>query len=200
MSDNRKQIVRSLIRAFATVFPDTMVGTAKTSPGSSLKTLAGMSPRTSNMEEINTPAATAGGMSPSLQLNSQLAGLGAKCVQVQPFQQVQQHAKMMQQVLQQSNGTSTTEDQKSQFIMTQAVPQQMQQVSVNQQLQQQGYQSEPVTCWKQFCFLKNSVEANPQVSNCVIVKCLLFLVQLRRITEAIENNTTNIQGEFPLGC
>ena len=49
-------------------------------------------------------------MSPSLQLNSQLAGLGAKCVQVQPFQQVQQHAKMMQQVLQQSNGTSTTED------------------------------------------------------------------------------------------
>ena len=97
-------------------------------------------------------------------------------------------------------GVIMQQHQKSQFIMTQAVPQQMQQVSVNQQLQQQGYQSEPVTCWKQFCFLKNSVEANPQVSNCVIVKCLLFLVQLRRITEAIENNTTNIQGEFPLGC
>eukprot|EP00092_Neocalanus_flemingeri_P013816 GFUD01014902.1.p1 GENE.GFUD01014902.1~~GFUD01014902.1.p1 ORF type:complete len:2566 (+),score=919.79 GFUD01014902.1:685-7698(+) len=107
MPDNKEQIVRSLNRAFATVFPGTTVGAAaRTSTGSASRIAAGQSPRVSMMEEIITPGAAA--VTTNAQLNTQLASLGARGVQVQPFQQVQQQVMVpqqgmvMQQVPQQS--------------------------------------------------------------------------------------------------
>merc|ERR1712123_351676 len=152
MPDNKDQIIRSLNRAFATVFPGTTVGTAKTSTGSAIKAPVAITPRNSTMEEIITPGAAASTGSPSSQLNSQLASLGARGVQVQPFQQVQQQVVVPQQgmVIQQApQQNRSVAPQQQRMLMAQqqnrAIQQQQQnRVMVAQQQQQlQQQQQQP---------------------------------------------------------